>query len=436
MPILAIGLNHTTAPLELREQLALNEASIRELSGQPFSESVLLSTCNRTELYAVCERTDFEALENYLANATGFPASEFTPHLYRLTDAEAARHLLRVAAGLDSLVLGESQILGQVTKAFTLARELGCTGPLLSRLFQAAIHTGKRIHTETAIGRNPASVASLAASIAENSIADLASARIAVLGAGEMAQLAVEALRHHGAQHILMINRSLERVHAVAERWSAGAAPLDLLAESLADTDILITSTSADSIVVPREMIEHTMQVRPNRPLLLIDIAVPRNIDPAIADVPNVLLYDIDHLNTRLEQALAARQAEVPHAEAIVADETEKFLTYFNALEMLPVIADLHQQAENIRKAELTKTLRHLPNLSEAEREHLEALTRALVSKLLAPTTQRLRIEAACPQGHHYAEVARSLFNLPGQRSSCSFTGTNCPAKQSPNLQR
>lgn len=427
MPILLIGLNHTTAPLDIREQLSLSEESLRAIHTHPFVESVLLSTCNRTELYAVCKGTDFNALENYLADATGVPTEEFAPHLYRFSDNEAAHHLLRVAAGLDSLVLGESQILGQVTKAFTLARELGRTGPLLSRLFQAAIHSGKRVHSETAISRNPASVASLAASIAENALADLTSAQVTVLGAGEMAELSVEALRRHGAQHILMINRTLERVHAVAERWNTGAAPLELLSETLGETDILITSTSADSIVVSREMIQNTMQQRPNRPLLLIDIAVPRNIDPAAASVPNVLLYDIDHLNTRLEQALAARLAEVPHAEAIVAEETGKFLTYFNALDMIPVIADLHQQAESIRKAELAKTLRHLPDLSDDQREHLEALTRALVSKLLAPTTQRLRIEAACPQGHHYAEVTRTLFNLPGQRSTCSFIGSNCP---------
>ena len=419
MPILIIGLNHTTAPLDLRERLALNEDSVRALfatplrgSECPVSEALILSTCNRTELYAVSSDASFDSLETYLSDATDVPADLFGPYLYRLSGADAVRHLLRVAAGLDSLVLGEPQILGQVTRAFNLARSLGSTGPLLSRLFQSAIHAGKRVHTETAIGRNPASVASLAASIAERAVTEIATAQVAILGAGEMAELAVEALRKRGAQRITIINRSLERVRVLAERWSTGAAPFDLLQENLGEIDILITSTSADSVLISREMVENVMRQRPDRPLLFIDIAVPRNIDPAAAEVPNVMLYDIDHLNTRLEQSLAQRLAEVPRAEAIVAEEEYKFLDYLNISGMMPIIADLHQQAENIREAELAKTLRHLPNLTDDEREHLEALTRALVNKLLAEPTKRLRIEATSPHSQQYAEVTRKLFGL------------------------
>lgn len=429
MPIFVIGLNHNTAPLNLRERLALNEDSVRALcanprpgSDCPVSEAIVLSTCNRTELYAVSSDTGFDSLEGYLSDATNVPVALFRLHLYRLAGADAVRHLLRVAAGLDSLVLGEPQILGQVTRAFALARSLGTSGPLLSRLFQAAIHSGKRVHSETAIGRNPASVASLAASIAERTVTDIATAQVAILGAGEMAELTVEALRKRGASRITLINRSRERVHALAERWAAGAAPFEQLEESLGEADILITSTSADSILISRQMIENVMHARPERPLLLIDIAVPRNIDPAAAAVPNVALYDIDHLNTRLEQSLAARLAEVPHAEQIVSEETAKFLEFLNILNMMPVIADLHQQAENIREAELAKTLRHLPNLTDAEREHLEALTRALVSKLLSEPTKRLRIEAASPDSQHYAETARTLFGLKENHSSTKHT--------------
>ncbi len=420
MNILVIGLNHTTSPLDLREQLALTEDNIRALfanprrgSDCPVSEALILSTCNRTELYAVSSDAAFDGLENYLAKATHVPAELFHPHLYRLAGADAVCHLLRVAAGLDSLVLGEPQILGQVTRAFNVSRELGMTGPVLSRLSQAAIHSGKRVHTETAIGRNPASVSSLAASLAERAVTDIATAQVTILGAGEMAELAVGALRKRGVKRILLINRTLERVHAVAERWATGVAPFALLEESLGESDVLVASTSAASILISCEMVEKAMQKRPNRPLVLIDIAVPRNIDPQAGQIPNVELYDIDHLNTRLEQSLSERQAEVPHAEAIVAEETSKFLDYLNLRGMLPVIADLHKQAENIREAELAKTLRQMPNLSEAEHAHLEALTHAIVSKLLAAPTQRLRIEAAGPNNQQYAEMARSLFALP-----------------------
>lgn len=420
MNILVIGLNHTTAPLDLRERLALTEDNIRALfanprrgSDCPVSEALILSTCNRTELYAVSSDAGFDVLENYLAEATHVSAELFHPHLYRLAGADAVRHLLRVAAGLDSLVLGEPQILGQVTRAFNISRELGMTGPVLSRLSQAAIHSGKRVHTETAIGRNPASVSSLAASLAERTVTDIATAQVAILGAGEMAELAVGALRKRGVKHILLINRTLERVHAVAERWATGVVPFAMLEESLGEADVLVASTSAASILISYEMVEKAMQKRPNRPLVLIDIAVPRNIDPQAGQIPNVALYDIDHLNTRLERSLSERLAEVPHAETIVAEETSKFLDYLNLLGMLPVIADLHKQAENIRETELAKTLRQMPNLSEAEHAHLEALTHAIVSKLLAAPTQRLRIEAAGPNSQQYAEMARSLFRLP-----------------------
>jgi glutamyl-tRNA reductase len=431
MHILSIGLNHTTAPLHLRERLAFNEDSLRALFANPRYENsdiagmVILSTCNRIELYATTSRPDFAVLETFLAKISNVPLSQFRPHLYHFAGADAVRHLFSVAAGLDSLVLGESQILGQVSKAFDLARELGMAEPALSRLFQAAIHAGKRVHAETAIGRNPASVASLAASIAERAVADIATAQVAILGAGEMAGLAVEALRKRGAKRILLINRSPQRLHNLSERWDAGCAPFDRLGDVLADTDILIASTSAASILVSCEMIETAMRQRPNRPLLLVDIAVPRNIDPEAGSIPNVSLYDIDHLNTRLEQSLVERQAEVPHAEAILAEEESKFLEYLNSLMMLPLIAGLRQQAEAIREAELAKTLRHLPDLSDAERTHLKALTHALVSKLLYAPTNRLRVEATGPHAPEYAAVTRSLFNLPD--------GAVCPGEEITN---
>jgi len=447
MHLLSIGLNHTTAPIDLRERLAFNEDSVRALFAsldycaglrpehspvhtglaQAAERMVILSTCNRTEIYNVSDQPDFAPLEIFLSDASRIPLNQLGPHLYRFSGLGVARHLFRVAAGLDSQVLGESQILGQVSKAFDLARQAGTAAPLLSRLFQAAIHAGKRVHAETVIGRNPASVASLAASIAERSVVELAKAQVVILGAGEMARLALQSLRKRGAKHILLVNRSLERAEALSARWEASPAPLEALENALAGADILIASTGAATPILSREMVEAAMRQRPGRPLLLVDIAVPRNITPETAEIPNVSLYDIDHLNARFEQSLAERLAEAPRVEAILAQEEDKFIEYLNSLSILPLIAGMHQQAEEIRQAELAKTLRHLPGLDETERARIEALTHALVSKLLETPTKRLRSEATCPQGPKYAAVARSLFDLPGERGLCQFSGASCP---------
>jgi glutamyl-tRNA reductase len=313
---------------------------------------------------------------------------------------------------LDSLVLGEPQILGQVTRALELARRIGAAGPLLTRFFQAAIHAGKRVRTETTISRNPASVPSLAAGLCGRFVPDLPNAQVLILGAGEMAELAVEALRKRGVEHLLVINRTRRHARLLADRWHAKSETFENLETALARTDILVSSTAASRTLIHAPMVVAAMQQRPERPLLLIDIAVPRNIDPGVAQVPNVHLVDIDHLNAQLEQSLTVRTAQVPQVQAILAEEETKFLAFLGALEMLPLITDIYQQAEAIRQAELEKTLRGLPDLTEAERIHIEAMTRALVSKLLANPANHLRTEALSPRAPEIALLARTLFNL------------------------
>jgi glutamyl-tRNA reductase len=420
MHIIALGLNHTTASIALREKLSLNEDAVRAALSRlacggvasPLAELVILSTCNRTELYAVSSQPDFGALEIFLSEASGVPTDDFRPHLYRYHHLNAARHLFEVAAGLDSLVVGEPQILGQVTRSLELARGQGMAGPLLNRLFQAAIHAGKRARTETHISRNPASVSSLAASLAERVVHPLAEAQVVILGAGEMAELAVEALRKRGAQKILVVNRTLERARALADRWDAQAATFERLTEALRLADILIASTGAPHLILTEDMLRQAMTSRPRRPLALIDIAVPRDIDPAAAAIPNIKLYDLDHLHAQLEDALAERLAETPKVRAILEEELAEFDAYLQSLEMLPLIAQIHQHAEAIRQAELQKTLRRLPRLTDEERARIEALTQALVKQILHAPTQRLRAEAASPHAPQYAAVARALFGL------------------------
>lgn len=423
MHILSIGLSHTSAPVRLRERLIFSEehirASLSRLSCGRLSpnvaEMVILSTCNRVEIYAVSSQEIFPELEIFLSEVCGVNRDEFALHLYHHDDLDSARHLFHVAAGLDSLVVGEPQILGQVTRALELARGQSTAGPILNRLFQSAIHAGKRARTETGISRNPASVSSLAASLSQRVVHPIADAQIVILGAGEMAELAVEAFRKRGSKKILVVNRTLERAHALAQRWDAQTTTFENLDSALASADILIASTGAPHTLISYEMVKKAMTQRAERPLVLIDIAVPRDIDPETANIPHVRLYDMDNLNAQLETSLAERMVEVPRVKSILEEELIEFEDYLKSLEMLPIIADIHQQAETIRQVELDKTLRRLPDLTEVERDHIEAMTQVLVKKLLHAPTHRLRAEAASPRASEYAAVARALFNLPDE---------------------
>jgi glutamyl-tRNA reductase len=392
---------------------------------------IILSTCNRIEIYAVSPHKSFADLSAFLSESRHISTAALRPHLYRYLDAEAVKHLFQVAAGLDSLVLGEPQILGQVTRALELARGVGAAGPLLSRLFQSAIHAGKRTRTETAISRNPASISSLAAGLCESAVKDIHSAQVVVLGAGEMAELAVAALRKRSVQRVIVVNRTLERAHSLADRWEAGVSTFEELPSLLVDADILIASTGAPHTLVHPKMVVEAMQSRPERSLIFVDIAVPRDVDPEVANIANVRLYDIDNLNAHLEHSLAERAAEVPQVESILAEEEAKFMDFFRSLDMLPLITDMRKRAEAIRKAELEKTLRRLPDLTEAERLRIEALTQALVKKLLDQPTNRLRLESTCPYASEYATVARTMFGLDGSHTECAFTGSNCPTPAS-----
>ncbi|OGN75525.1 MAG: glutamyl-tRNA reductase [Chloroflexi bacterium GWB2_49_20] len=376
------------------------------------SELVILSTCNRIELYAVSNCFVPDALESFLVDVRGVAAHLFRPHLYHYTDKQAVSHLLQVASGLDSLVLGEPQILGQVADALELARQTSSIGPILSRLFQRAIHAGKRARTETYIARNPASISSLAASMAEASIHNLSQAQIVILGAGEMAELAVEALRKRGAVKVLVLNRTIERAEILAKRWQATASTFEYMNEALSTADILISSTGAPHTILHPGTLKDILEQRPARPLVMIDIAVPRDIDPGCGEIPGVVLYDMDSLQAHLKHSLSEREAEVPRVKAILTKEAEKFLDFFHSLDMLPLIAEVRQHAEVIRQTELDKTLRHLPGLSEAEKARIEAMTSALVKKLLDTPTNRMRAEANTPTASEYASMVRTLFGL------------------------
>ncbi len=438
MYIHCLGLNHTTAPLDLRDKLAFREDVIRSAlarlgcgGGLPLvSEMIILSTCNRVEIYFASGEASMNPVEQFLSEIHDLPVEDFQAHLYRYTGEEVVDHLFRVTAGLDSLVLGEPQILGQVTHALELARGIGACGPLLTRLFQSAIHAGKRARTETAISRNPASVSSLAASLAEREFKRLPLAQILVLGAGEMAELAVEALRKRGAERIVVVNRTLERAQALARRWDAVASTFEHMQDLLQEADIVISSTSAPHTIIQAELMAGLMAARAQRTMVMIDIAVPRDIDSEVSQIPGIKLFDIDQLDGQVKHLLTERSAEVPGVEAILAEEEAKFIDFLSAQDMLPLINDLHQQAEAIRLQELGKTLRRLPDLTDAERVRIDKLTRSIVKKLLDTPIHRLRTEANCPHAPEYATVTRTLFDLPSLQGACAFAGQEC--SQSP----
>lgn len=420
--LLCVGINHQTACVDLRETLAFSPNHLEDTltrldcgDGSPLGEIrelVILSTCNRVELYAVTGRVCFEALESFLSDTHNLSKETFANALYHFQDEDAVQHLLEVAAGLNSVVLGEPQILGQVTDAYAVARKHGTAGKVLSRLFQVAIHAGKRARTETAIGQNPASIASVAVNLISETVPDLTQARVMVLGAGQMAELVVEALRKRGSHQILVVNRTLPRAQELAHRWGGQAAALEMLLEFLTDIDIMITSTGAPHTIIQASMIKKALAQRPERPMVLMDIAVPRDVDPQVAELGGVRLFDMDTLSKRVATGLAQRQAEIPQVNRILAEEKAQFLEYLASLDVIPLIVQMRAHANTIRQAEIEKTLQRIPGLPPEAHAHIDALTRSIVNKILHSPTVRLRAEANGPQAIYFADITRSLFGL------------------------
>lgn len=416
-----LGLNHRTADLNVREMVAFQEDSIKAAlarsgcgleNNQVCSEMVILSTCNRVELYAIRPDKDMEPLKSFLAELKDLAPEEFEESLYHFLDDAAVEHLFQVTSGLDSLVLGEPQILGQVMNAFELARGQDAAGPLLSRLFQSALHTGKRSRTETAISHNPASISSVAVHFANEIVTNLENAQIVIVGAGEMAELSVEALRKRGANRITVVNRTLERAALLAERWHGKALTFEKLSQAIQSADILIASTGAPHTLIYSRVVAQAMKGREDRPIVMIDIAVPRDIDPEVGELEGVRLVDIDMLQAYLDQSLSRRAHEVPKVDTIISEELAIFKEYLRTLEIVPLISEMRQKADEIRKAELEKTLRRMPNLSPAEVKRLDAMTQALMKKLLHSPITRLKEEASTVRGVETAETTRRLFGL------------------------
>ena len=420
MRLVLVGTSHKSASVELRERLHLKDAEAGALAAAVADggEAVALSTCNRTEVYVVeeGESADQKTLAA-LAKRAGLDPAELREATYAVGDEAAAVHLFRVAAGLDSLIPGEAQILGQVRAAYEAACETDAVGPALHRLFGQALRVGRRVRTETAIAENPASVSSAAAALAHRILGDLRGRQVLVVGAGKMADLAAVNLVARGAESIVVANRSHESALRLAERFGGRAVGLDALASELEQADLVVASTSAEGQVLTAEDVKRALARREGRPLSFIDIAVPRDLDPAIGELDGCHLHDIDDLQSVVDASVASRREEAVRAELIVAEEGERFLEWWRSLEVVPAIASLRARAESIRRGELERAERRLASLSPAERRAVEALTRQIVAKLLHLPTVRMKEAAAAEDGLAYADAVRHLFDLDDDRS-------------------
>jgi glutamyl-tRNA reductase len=421
MQVVLVGTSHRHAPVELRELVAFGSGRAGEiaatLAGED-GEAVALSTCNRTELYLACDDSAgaLERGAGALATLAGLPAGELEGSLYTLLDEDAVAHLFRVAAGLDSMIRGEGQILGQIRSAYEAAQEADATGPALHRLFRHALRAGKRVRTETGIAENPASVSTAAAELVERVFEDIRGTKVLLLGAGKIGELTALELVARGASGIVVANRSLERASRVAERFGGRATSLEALDDELALADVVVSSTGCAGYLVTAEQVERALGGRRERPVFFVDIAVPRDLEPAINDLPGCYLYDIDDLQRVVSESADGRTEELDRAEAIIAGEAEQFRAWRRSRDVVPAITSLRELAETIRAQELARAEPRLGALSPRERRAVESLTTQIVNKLLHLPTVRLKEAAAGPTGAadgvHYAEAVRHLFGL------------------------
>jgi glutamyl-tRNA reductase len=416
--LLGIGASHKTAPLALRERIALTdhaaEPLLHELTAHPaIGEAVALSTCNRTELYLLV--TDPVEAESgvlaLLARRAGIRPTELLDGIYSLRNCDAARHLYRVASGLESMIVGEAEVQGQVKRAYEAALAARTTGPMTNKLFRAALATGKRVRTETAISAGRASVASVAVDAAQDALGDLTARHVLLIGAGETAELTARALHDHGVTTMFIANRRRDRAIALAQQFGGDSGSFDALPGELTRADIVISSTSSPHALLGAEELATVVDERLGRPLLLIDLAVPRDIDPACGELPGVTVVDIDGLQAQVRRHISVRKAEARRAEGIVEEEIQAFAGWLGSLEVMPTVTALRAHADDIVNQVLAENEGRWDSLSERDRKRVEALARAIAKRLLHEPTVRVKgLEAS--RRHARLQLLRELFGL------------------------
>ena len=417
MSIVVIGVSHRTGSLALLERLAIRpdeqgKAITGLVTRHNIREAVVLSTCNRTEIYAVAERFHgaYADIRDFLCDLASLDAEELHPHLYSQHDDAAVTHLFEVAAGLDSAVLGESEILGQVRSAWELAQGEGGAKATLNLLFRHAIETGKRARTETSIGRGTASVSHAAVEMATERLGALAGRRVLVVGAGEMGEGIAAALIHAGANDIVVANRTMQRAEQLAARIGGRVVPFTDLEAALSEADVLLTCTGAGGTLIDFDLLQSARGS--SSPLLIVDIAVPRDVAPEVTRLANVTLLNLDDLRDWAGRALILRAEEAHRVNDIVSEEVERFGVEATARQAAPLVAQLRQRAEVIRRAELERFTTRLATLDDSQRAAVEAMTKGLVAKLLHTPSVKLKDDAGTPQGERNAATVRDLFDL------------------------
>ncbi len=419
MNLLVVGLSHRTAPIEVREKLSLAEAELRAalaaLAARPgISEALIFSTCNRVEFMVRAEpETDAVAeIYSFLQNDCRRPLEKFERHFYRHSQREAIQHLFRVASSLDSMVVGEPQILGQVKDAYTAAKAAGAIGGPLDEIVNRAFHVAKRVRTETGIGQMAVSISYVAVELARKIFGSLAGHTVLILGSGKMGELAARHLKRSGAPAVFVANRTYERAVEMAARFEGRPVQFEQLFEFLEHVDILISSTGAPGFLIDRERVQALMAARKNRPMFLIDIAVPRDIDPAVNKIDNVFLYDIDDLQQVADANKREREREAERAESIVESEVDRMMERLKAHDIAPTIVSLQAELEKIRRGEVERYRGRLGPLSAEQQETIDALTRGIINKIAHHPISHLKRVANHPDGLHFIDVVKRVFNL------------------------
>jgi glutamyl-tRNA reductase len=419
MHILVVGLNHKTTPIEWRERLhfpthTLEEPLEKLAHYTDGGERVILSTCNRVELYGHVQHLTHGSsrLQQFLGDYHGIAADALTPYLYTHHGEAALRHLFRVVSSLDSLVIGEAQIAAQVKEAFAIARRAKATGAVFSQVFERAFAVAKRVRTETRIGEHAVSVSYAAVELARKIFQDLSAKTVLILGAGEMSELTARHLISQGVHHLLVANRTLERAMVLASRLQGQGIALDELPDYLPKADIIVSSTGASESVIHKADVQNALKLRKNRSMFFIDIAVPRDIDPAVNELDNVYLYDIDDLQHVVEENRKTRERAAVLAETIIAREVEDVLQWFDQQQVVPAVIRLRRKAEAIRQQELEKLFSKLGPLSVSERQAIEAMSTSIINKLLHSPIVRLKQESQAKGGGRYLQALRDLFGL------------------------
>ncbi|MED4987901.1 glutamyl-tRNA reductase [Geobacillus sp. NFOSA3] len=442
MHIVVVGVNYKTAPVEIREKLTFSESELvdamKQLQQQKsILENVIVSTCNRTEVYAVVDQlhTGRYYIKSFLANWFHMEIDALTPYLNIMENEAAVEHLFRVASGLDSMILGETQILGQVKSSYLLAQEHGTIGTIFNQLFKQAVTFAKRAHSETEIGANAVSVSYAAVELAKKIFGDLSSKHVLIIGAGKMGELAAQNLYGSGVGKVTVVNRTLEKAEQLAKKFSGTAKSLCELSCALLEADIVISSTGAKDYIITKEMMVHVEKMRKGRPLFMVDIAVPRDLDPALAELESVFLYDIDDLEGIVQANLEERKKAAEQIERMIGTELVAFQQWLHTLGVVPVIAALREKALAIQAETMRSIERKLPHLSERDRKVLNKHTKSIINQLLRDPILRAKELAAEPNAEEALQLFMKIFNIEDEVKAQKQAKTDGQRAAMPSLQ-